>query len=835
MARRRCPLPALLLLLAAGLAGAQPGGLYSPADPLVLLQVDTLERRVLNSSSAWLVEFYASWCGHCVHFAPTWRALAADVQEWRPAVNLGVLDCAEMANQKACGKFGITGFPTLKFFKAFSKNPDDGMKVFHPGNSVESLRQSIVIHLEMHKETWPPACPPLEPASMEEIQGFFQANNVTYLALIFEKNDSFVGREVTLDMLQYENVAVRRVLSSEEELVKKYNVTTFPSAVLLVNNGTFCRIQVQIEARSFYTHYLRQLPGVTQGSSTPTVAPDVQIKTTPMPWRPADRSKVYMADLESALHYALRIEVARFSVLTGERLKALKSFVAVLAKYFPGRPFVQNFLRSVNRWLRNVSGPSVPYRALELVLTNRKEGLAPAVLSNNVTWVGCQGSKPHFRGYPCSLWTLFHLLTVQATKHRRLSTGPLEVLGAMRGYVRWFFGCRECAKHFEGMAAESMDQVSTVNEAALWLWSRHNRVNARLAGTETEDPKFPKRQWPPLDLCPPCHDMVNGRHVWDEAAVLRFLKAHFSPANIFLDFTVPETAQQVRRSREAKEGAGERGQDEGIEGEENGREEDNDRGENGREEEEEGKGRGEEEEEERGKGRGENGREAEEEHGREGEEEEEGKGREGVEEEEHGREGEEEEEKGRREEEEGEERTEKPAGGRVEMEAGDLDRRGPLELRRPSIVRMNVKAPVLEEDIVDLDSFSELHYKSKALKAAGMEASKGRRLSKRDTVPLLVEDDDSHQAFDYAAAWERLRRRGLGSKQLTGALEEGGTGQEALRRNHWFRMLGVGFSRLDVSLCVILYFLSSMCLLGMYAFFRLHTRLRKGRPGFPTA
>lgn len=38
------------------------------------------------------------------------------------------------------------------------------------------------------------------------------------------------------------------------------------------------------------------------------------------------------------------------------------------------------------------------------------------MLPTNVTWVGCQGSEPHFRGYPCGLWTVFHLLTVQAAQ-----------------------------------------------------------------------------------------------------------------------------------------------------------------------------------------------------------------------------------------------------------------------------------------------------------------------------------------------------------------------------------------------------------------------------------
>lgn len=41
----------------------------------------------------------------------------------------------------------------------------------------------------------------------------------------------------------------------------------------------------------------------------------------------------------------------------------------------------------------------------------------PSVLPTNVTWVGCQGSERHFRGYPCGLWTIFHLLTVQAAQN----------------------------------------------------------------------------------------------------------------------------------------------------------------------------------------------------------------------------------------------------------------------------------------------------------------------------------------------------------------------------------------------------------------------------------
>ena len=33
-------------------------------------------------------------------------------------------------------------------------------------------------------------------------------------------------------------------------------------------------------------------------------------------------------------------------------------------------------------------------------------------------WIACKGSAPQYRGYPCGLWTLFHVLTVDAYTRR---------------------------------------------------------------------------------------------------------------------------------------------------------------------------------------------------------------------------------------------------------------------------------------------------------------------------------------------------------------------------------------------------------------------------------
>ncbi|NWU96261.1 QSOX1 oxidase, partial [Upupa epops] len=693
--------------------------LYSASDPLELLG-EGAEGRLLRSPSAWAVEFFASWCGHCVHFAPTWRALAHDIREWRPAVMLAAIDCANEDNQQVCSDFGITGFPTLKFFRAFSEKAEDGIRITNPSATVEDLRHAIITNLEQSQDAWPPACPPLEPASAEEVRTFFQRNKDQYLALIFEKSNSFVGREVALDMVQYENVAVRRVLSSEEELVEKFGVTTFPSAYLLFRNSSFSRLPVHMEARSFYTYYLRMLSGVTRGSYKLNATAGSSNETNTARLRNADRSKVYMADLESTLHYSLRVEAVRAASLSGAQLAAFRCYVATLVKYFPGRPYVQTYLQSLDGWLKNWTEPELPRSTLKEAMKNNRDASHPAMLPTNVTWVGCQGSERHFRGYPCGLWTIFHLLTVQAAQSGPDKELPLEVLGTMRCYVRNFFGCQECAEHFEAMAAESMDRVASRDEAVLWLWSHHNMVNARLAGGDTEDPKFPKLQWPPPDLCPQCHKEERGVHAWDEPAVLAFLKAHFSPNNVYLDYIEADPILV------AEEGVDDR------------------LGTSGPPEE----------------------REKEEENEAEGE-------------------------------------TRAPG------------RPGSSEPRRPSIVRLNPKLREVGEDIVDLDSFSEQHFKNQALRAA---ASRRRRLSKRDTIALPQ---------DAGLGRERRWAPGVLGQEKE---EEAGA---VVQRSPWLRVLGLGFSRLDISLCVALYFLSSMCLLGMYTFFRLRTRARKGRSGFP--
>ncbi|TMS20258.1 Sulfhydryl oxidase 1 [Larimichthys crocea] len=794
---KRIPAFAVWLCFCLLFPPAAEAGLYSPSDQIILLNPENVESVLANSTAAIVAEFYASWCGHCVAFSPVYKSLARDIKEWKPAVDLAAVDCAAQQNIKLCSAFSITGYPTLKFFHAYSKADSKGEAYKAFPRDVQGLRHIIIDKLE-NQEPWPPACPPLEPTSQAEIDSFFETNNVQHLALIFEKASSYIGREVTLDLLQFENVTVRRVLNTEQDLVTKLGVTEFPSCYLYYPKGNFTRLKVNIEARTFYSYALQRLPGVVRSGRPPLVNIDHPTNGTEEPWRPFNRSRVYMADLESTLHYSLRVELAAHTVIRGNALISLKKYISVLTKYFPGRPVVMNLLRSVDSWLQNQSGGEITYEALRKILDNSAQSPDTA-LPEGVRWVGCQGSQPHLRRFPCGMWTLFHVLTVQAKSTSTRGTDPKEVLSAMRNYVRSFFGCRPCAEHFENMARESMVEVDSTSSAVLWLWSRHNRVNNRIAGALSEDPNFPKIQWPSPEMCSACHTVRdNGDHKWNKEQVLPFLMSYFSSNRILTDYLEDES-QVLAKQREAiaAQKHGERRAREALDSvthllpsqptvqeEEEEEEDEGTQDETMADEEEEG-----------------------------------GEGAPAADE-------------------MGGKTSEPTPWAKPEMELGRGRQRAH---NRPSIVGMRMREP--QEDIVDLDSFVNQHYKAKALRLAASSRVKQRTLQRKveqepgpvfglgmemDAGLGMVGLQPVEADFDLDVGRQRMR---LQKRELIGQyyVEEA----ELSHRGRWMSVLSIGFSKVDISLCVILYCLSSMCLVAMYLFFKNRLRLRRAKVSLP--
>ncbi|XP_043489531.1 thioredoxin domain-containing protein 5 homolog [Polistes fuscatus] len=62
------------------------------------------------------VMFYAPWCGHCQRLGPTWTQLAEMFNEEDRNIKIAKVDCT--IDSTLCSEHDVTGYPTLKFFKA---------------------------------------------------------------------------------------------------------------------------------------------------------------------------------------------------------------------------------------------------------------------------------------------------------------------------------------------------------------------------------------------------------------------------------------------------------------------------------------------------------------------------------------------------------------------------------------------------------------------------------------------------------------------------------------------------------------------------------------------
>lgn len=528
-------------------------GLYNETDDVLTYTSKNFVQNVYDKPYSTLAEFYNSFCGYCRNFAPVYKELATDLLRWSSIVKIVALDCTAEENGRFCAEYDVNIYPTIRYYSAglkyYDGTDDKNLRnrtLGHPivKSTLDVLRSDIVYNLR-NETSAPSGWPDLHPLQITDRKKIFNdlPDQVKYLFLIYGPDKDLTGNLVQLDLYNVTDVAVRYVtepgvakvlnlFEDNEEYSLAYINRDLQQKTFKLTNFTRNVIRERIfgvlkELKIQIPDWIEQNKLETMDFVPPSTSEEDRKKLVDFVHK--SPYSVYMSDIEAAIRFAIFNEIPRNGEITGDRLVALKDFIKVLSNYAGVDASVKTFLDSLHNHVVMINEKVTGFQFNKFV---RLAETNTTIFPRN-RLIGCVGSTSALRGYTCGLWQLFHHLTVEAALHPK-STDGNEVLKAIHGYISSFFGCTTCSQHFQNISAElNIFDMKDHAEAVVWLWKAHNRVNDRLSGDLTDDPEFPKKQFPTAELCMDCQmGEEDGKISWYYPGVRDFLFRIYKAENL---------------------------------------------------------------------------------------------------------------------------------------------------------------------------------------------------------------------------------------------------------------------------------------------------------------
>lgn len=494
----------LLVILATVARGFGQESLFAGSPDILEFSPDQLNATILSDSRAWVVDYYAHWCPHCVHYAPKFRNIAAELRE-ESRVKFAALDCAQFLD--FCGGISVMGFPTIR--------------VYHFDGLLNSDKR--------------------------------EGANVEPQTLIFEDRDfvrwiraklSVLPPAPGLNMLAGAAPGTAETASDIAERLR----ASMTAAVAAAAGDAVHAAAMDQAAKQAVSASLAS-PGLAEAGSGSSTASVASSRVDHVSVSGADAAALRLVDAEiailSSLWQGAFLEAEAGQHLKGRPLHELMAWLDFLALVMPGAAGEDTAKLAVAaRKAANLA----PASGLDTsMLISSGATTSEAVLERSA-WTqilqshGLDRAPPQAgqhpeayfrlcRTYTCGLWTLFHLVMVSVAEQQTgagllsptgfLARGagylsghptPEDALERIRGFVEHFFGCLDCRAHFlrsyDGCDLGRCHLPRGDSEAAaLWLWRMHNDVTLRVAAENGAKQPSP---WPSQEACPDCWPLGAG-------------------------------------------------------------------------------------------------------------------------------------------------------------------------------------------------------------------------------------------------------------------------------------------------------------------------------------
>jgi len=197
-------------------------------DEGVLVLTDQSFDKAIKEHEFVLAEFYAPWCGHCKKLAPEYVKAAKKLEEIGSPAKLAKIDCT--VEKALATKYGVKGYPTLKFFK-------NGKPVDYAGP-----REAAGIVSWLEKKTGPPAVPVEDLATLNKLK---ESNSVVVIG-VFKDAESDAAKEFVKAAGSIDDI--KFLTTSNDEVMK--GIQAADGEIVLFKNFDEPRVDYSGEAKA---------------------------------------------------------------------------------------------------------------------------------------------------------------------------------------------------------------------------------------------------------------------------------------------------------------------------------------------------------------------------------------------------------------------------------------------------------------------------------------------------------------------------------------------------------------------------------------------------------